>query len=175
MTATIPINVVHLLPVLDAKLIQLLRSLTPEDWQAQTIAKRWKVKDVVAHLLDGNMRVLSIFRDQYFGEQPQSNSYTGLVDFLNRLNADWVQAMKRISPELLILLHESTGRIFCDYLASLDPFGKSVFVVDWAGEKESKNWMEIARQYTEKWLHQQQIREAINKPGLMSRELFIPS
>jgi hypothetical protein len=51
-----PLDSVHLLPIMDDMLFSLLRSLTPEEWQAQTIAKKWKVKDVVAHLLDGNIR-----------------------------------------------------------------------------------------------------------------------
>jgi hypothetical protein len=170
----IPIDVVHLLPVLDAKLLDLLKSLTPEEWHKQTIAKLWTVKDVAAHLLDGNIRTLSILRDGYFGEQPNINSYQDLVDFLNRLNADWVSAMKRVSPQMLIFLLELTGPPFCNYLMSLNPFEKSVLAVDWAGETESKNWMEIAREYTEKWLHQQQIRDAVNKPALMTRELYYP-
>jgi Mycothiol maleylpyruvate isomerase N-terminal domain len=169
-----PIEVVHLLPVLDSKLIELLKSLNQEEWQKQTIAKLWTVKDVAAHLLDTNIRVLSILRDGYFGEQANISSHQDLVDFLNRLNADWVQSMKRVSSGMLIFLHEATGQPFCDYLKTLDPFGKSVLAVDWAGEHESKNWMEIAREYTEKWLHQQQIREAVDKPGLMTRDLFYP-
>lgn len=170
----IPIDVVHLLPALDKKLMDLLKSLTPEEWQKPTIAKLWTVKDVAAHLLDGTIRTLSIFRDNYYGEQPTIHSYQDLVDFLNQLNADWVKAMKRLSPSLLICLHELTGPLFCDYFKSVDPFGPSKFAVDWAGETESKNWMEIARQYTEKWLHQQQIRDAVNKPGLMTLEFFYP-
>lgn len=170
----IPIDVVDLLPLLDNKLITLLKSLTPGEWQMQTIAKRWKVKDVAAHLLDSNIRILSIFRDDYYGEQPNINSHQDLVDFLNGLNADWVKAMKRTSPQMLILLHETTGPLFCGYFKSLNPFEKSVFAVDWAGETESKNWMEIAREYTEKWLHQQQIRDAVNQPGLLTRELYFP-
>jgi hypothetical protein len=173
-SATAPIEVVHLLPALDKKLIELLKLLSPEEWQQQTIAKLWKVKDVAAHLLDGNIRILSMLRDNYFGEKADIKSYQDLVDFLNRLNADWVKAMKRVSPTMLILLHESTGKLYCDYYASLDPFDKSGFAVDWAGESESKNWMHIAREYTEKWLHQQQIRDAVNKPGLMTREFYYP-
>ncbi|WP_324671847.1 maleylpyruvate isomerase N-terminal domain-containing protein [Hymenobacter sp. GOD-10R] len=170
-----PINVVPLLPQLDEKLMALLKSLTPEDWQRQTIAKLWKVKDVVAHLLDGNLRVLSMLRDHYTGEAPPPiHSYQDLVDFLNGLNADWVKAMKRVSPGLLILLHEATGQPFCDYYASLDPFALSPFSVAWTGESESQNWMHIAREYTEKWLHQQQIRDAVQQPGLMTREFFYP-
>jgi uncharacterized protein (TIGR03083 family) len=170
----IPIDVVHLLPVLDAKLIELLKSLGPADWNRQTIAKQWRVKDVAAHLLDGNIRLLSIFRDDFFGENTSATSARELVNFLNGLNADWVKAMKRVSVEMLIFLLEATGPLFCNYLKSLDPLEKSVFPVNWAGETESSNRMEIAREYTEKWLHQQQIRDAVNKPGLMTKELFYP-
>ncbi|MES2417072.1 MAG: maleylpyruvate isomerase family mycothiol-dependent enzyme [Bacteroidota bacterium] len=171
---TIPIDVVSLLPVLDDNLLNLLRSLSPNDWQKQTVAKLWKVKDVVAHLLDGNIRVLSMLRDSYSGESVQAHSYQDLLDYLNTLNADWVKAMKRVSPAVLLLLHEATGKSYCDYYASLDPFGKAGFAVNWAGENESKNWMHIAREYTEKWLHQQQIRDAVGLPGLMTKALFYP-
>jgi Mycothiol maleylpyruvate isomerase N-terminal domain len=169
-----PIDVVDLLPVLDKKLLELLKSLTPDEWNQQTIAKLWTVKDVVAHLVDGNIRLLSILRDNYFGEIQTINSNQDLIDFLNGLNADWVKAMKRVSPQMLIFLHEITGQPFCNYLKTLKPFDKSPISVDWVGETESKNWMEIAREYTEKWLHQQQIRDAVNKPALMNRELFFP-
>ncbi|MBB5394655.1 maleylpyruvate isomerase N-terminal domain-containing protein [Mucilaginibacter sp. AK015] len=170
----VPIDVVNLLPVLDKKLIELLVSLTPEEWEKQTIAKLWVVKDVVAHLLDTNIRILSILRDGFYGEQPVIKSRQDLLDFLNGLNADWVKAMKRVSPQMLIVLHKITGPLFCDYFKSVDPWGRSAFAVEWAGETESRNWMEIAREYTEKWLHQQQIRDAVNKPGLMTPELYYP-
>lgn len=174
MTENPPIDVVDLLRELNNKLLELLRSLDADEWQIQTVAKEWKVKDVVAHLLDGNIRVLSMLRDNYFGEKTNTGTYQELVDFLNRLNAEWVTAMKRVSPQMLVFLHEVTGGPFCDYFKSIDPFGKAAFPVDWAGESESKNWMEIAREYSEKWLHQQQIRDAVGKPGLMTRELFFP-
>lgn len=170
----LPIDVIDLLPVLDKKLLELLKTLTPIEWNKQTIAKLWTVKDVTAHLLDGNIRMLSILRDNYFGEAPTNNTNQGLIDFLNNLNADWVKAMKRTSPKMLIFLHEMTGQPFCNYLKSLHPFDPSIMPVAWAGEKESKNWMEIARQYTEKWLHQQQIRDAVNQPALMTPELYYP-
>jgi len=82
--------------------------------------------------------------------------------------------MKRVSPEVLIMLHEATGPLFCEHYASLDLMDTAIYAVDWAGESESRNWMHIAREYTEKFLHQQQIRDAVNKPGLMTRELFCP-
>ncbi|MBC7885775.1 MAG: maleylpyruvate isomerase N-terminal domain-containing protein [Saprospiraceae bacterium] len=169
-----PIDVVDLLPVLDRKLIDLMKSLTPEEWKKQTIAKLWTVKDVVAHLLDGNIRVLSMLRDHYYGEQTNATTYPDLVDYLNGLNADWVKAMKRVSPTMLIYLHEMTGPSYCSYYKSLQPFDTSPFAVNWAGETQSTNRMHIAREYTEKWLHQQQIRDAIGNTDLMTKEFFYP-
>ncbi|PSR53288.1 hypothetical protein AHMF7605_06955 [Adhaeribacter arboris] len=165
----------HLFADLDYKLIQLLKSLRPEDWDKPTVAKLWRVKDVAAHLLDGNIRVLSTQRDRYFGEQPPAiSSNQDLVNWLNQLNADWVKASKRISPHVLILLHELTGPLVTAYYQSLDLQEKAVFSVAWAGEQESLNELHLAREYTEKWLHQQQIRDAVNQPGILTRHFFYP-
>ena len=168
------IDLVHKLPALDEKLISLLESLTAEDWNKQTVAKLWKVKDVAAHLLDGNIRLVSGLRDHHEAENPTINSYQDLVDYLNRLNAEWVLAMKRVSPEMLTYLLKLTGKPYYEFYATLDPMGISKYPVSWAGENESKNWMHIAREYTEKFLHQQQIRDAVGKPGIMTKEYFHP-
>ena len=47
-----PILCAHLLRKVDLPLIDLLQSLSSEEWNLQTIAPRWKVRDVAAHLLD---------------------------------------------------------------------------------------------------------------------------
>jgi uncharacterized protein (TIGR03083 family) len=171
----IPIKTLHLFSTLDQKLIQLLSSLRKEDWDKPTLAKLWSVKDIAAHLLDGNLRTMSMLRDKYYGEKPENaDTYQGMVSFLNRLNADWVKAYKRISPKVIIDLLESSGKEYIHYLQQLDPMAKAEWAVDWAGEKESKNWFHIAREYTEKWHHQKQIREAVGVDGLMERELYFP-
>lgn len=175
MTQNEPIQVTHLFRPLDEKLIQLLESLKEEDWLKQTAAKNWNVKDVVSHLLDGNIRVLSIQKDKYFGEvPPEISSYTGLVNWLNELNADWTKATKRISPNTLLLLHRTTGNLVSQYYESLNLQEKAIFPVAWVGESESYNWMHLAREYTEKWHHQQQIRDAVGKEGIMTRAFFYP-
>jgi uncharacterized protein (TIGR03083 family) len=175
MTHSIPIPTVHLFPVIDEKLIELLRSLSPEEWDLATLAKEWTVKDIAAHLLDGNIRTLSLARDklQLSPVQP-IHTYQELVDYLNQLNAVWVNAAKRISPGVLIELLEITGKQYSAYLRSIDPFSDAIFPVAWAGEPVSKNWFHIAREYTEKFHHQLQIRDAVNRPGLIIRELFYP-
>jgi hypothetical protein len=38
--------------------------------------------------------------------------------------------------------------------------------VAWAGQDRSPNWLDIGREYTELWHHQQQIREALGRPLL---------
>lgn len=169
------IHTKHLLPVLDVKLIELLRSLTAEEWNKPTIAKLWTVKDIAAHLLDGNIRTLSLDRDHHQLLPDRAiNQYSDLVDYLNELNAVWVKASKRLSPQLLTDLLELTGKQYSQYWQEADLFADALFSVAWAGEQTSKNWFHIAREYTEKFIHQQQIREAVNKPGIITKELFYP-
>ncbi|GAA0879854.1 maleylpyruvate isomerase family mycothiol-dependent enzyme [Algoriphagus jejuensis] len=175
MDRIIPIETIDLILALDLKLIELLRSLTEEEWNAQTVAKLWTVKDVAAHLLDGNLRSLSTSRDHFFGEKPERmDSYQDLVDFLNSLNHSWVKAMKRVSPQILTTMLEASGKDYFEHLQTLDPWEDALYPVAWAGQDRSPNWFHIAREYTEKFLHQQQIREAVAKPGIMTREFFHP-
>ncbi|HEX8764807.1 MAG TPA: hypothetical protein VF740_06575, partial [Candidatus Acidoferrum sp.] len=35
-------------------------------------------------------------------------------------------------------------------------------------------WFDTAREYTERWHHQQQIRLAVERPGILTRELYYP-
>jgi uncharacterized protein (TIGR03083 family) len=169
------IETLPLFPLLDEKLIELLRSLSKDDWNKPTLAKLWTVKDIASHLLDGNFRTISILRDGYNGMSPGViNSYQDIVSFLNNLNADWVTATKRLSPRVITDLLEETGKEYHECLSKLSPHEKAMFSVAWAGEEESQNWFHIAREFTEKWHHQQQIREAVNKQGIMNSEFFLP-
>ncbi|MDT8069947.1 MAG: maleylpyruvate isomerase family mycothiol-dependent enzyme [Terriglobia bacterium] len=168
-----PIYVADLFPVLDTKLIELLRVLTPEQWNRRA-TPNWTVHQVAAHLLDGNLRRLSMARDKYFGESFSGSSEQDFVRFLLGLNADWVRAFRRISPPVLIELLAAANREVAQYFQSLDPHGPAAFPVSWAGESQSENWFDIAREYTEKWHHQQQIREAAGQDGIMARELYHP-
>jgi hypothetical protein len=171
----ISIETLHLFPILDKMLIELLMSLTEEEWNTQTVAKLWKVKDVSAHLLDGNLRALSTSRDGYFGERAENiHSHEDLISFLNNLNMTWTEATKRLSPRVLTNLLKTTGVEYVAHLNTLNPFENAVFPVAWAGQEISKNWFHIAREYTEKFLHQQQIRDAVGKQKIMTRELFYP-
>ena len=167
-----PLLTAHLFPTLDARLIDLLRSLAPDDWERQTVAPRWKVKDVAAHLLDTQLRTLSFGRDGYtLSPPPAIASDRDLVSFIDRLNAEGVTVYRRLSPPVLIAWMEQTSRDAASYYASLDPFAPARFGVSWAGESVSANWFDLAREFTERWHHQQQIRLALGEPANPAQDL----
>lgn len=165
-----------LFPVLDTLLLQVLRSLSLADWQRPTLAPGWTVHAVALHLLDGSLRTLSMLRDGHFaGPGPASGAYADVVGYLNELNNSWVRAGQRLSPALVTSLLELTGPAYITFLATLDPAAPATFAVAWAGETESANHFHIAREYTEKWHHQQQIRQAVGQEGpLLQPALYEP-
>jgi len=162
-----PIETVHLIREVDEALIPLLRGLGPEDWRKVAVGD-WTVHDVAAHLLDGAVRRLSLDRDGHQPPPPEGDlsDYRELVGFLNDLNATWVKAAERLSPGVMTDLLEYVCPQMADYFDSLDPGAEASFPVSWAGETSSKVWMDVAREFTERWHHQQQIREAVGAPGL---------
>jgi hypothetical protein len=170
-----PIDTLPLFPVINKKLISFLKTLPLADWQKQTVARQWVVKDVVAHLLDGNFRRISLHRDGWSATPDKViNSYTDLVDYLNTLNADWVKATRRLSPPILIELLEKTNETVYQLFLQFDPFAEAVYPVSWAGENVSYNWFDIAREYTERWLHQQQIRDTVGDNEMLAKDLYHP-
>ena len=169
-----PIFTAHLFPKLEGMLIELLRSLTPQEWEKQTLAPKWKVKDVAAHLLDTQLRKLSTCRDGHSLQAPKITSNAELVAFINSLNAEGVKKYRQLNTENIISRMELASKESAEYHRSLDPFAPAIFSVSWAGEETSTNWFDIAREFTERWHHQQQIRIAVDRPGIMTRELYYP-
>ncbi len=66
-------------------------------------------------------------------------------------------------------LVEETYQLF----SSLDPYAIGE-PVSWAGPGPAPVWLDIAREYTERWVHQQHIRDAVGRPGLKDRLFFDP-
>ena len=171
-----PVDLVPLFPGLHTELMALLRGLAPDQWSKPTACALWSVKDIVAHLLDSCLRRLSFGRD---GLDPASarpiSGYEDLVAYLNELNAQWIAATRRLSPGVLMDLMDLAGPQLHRYFSSLDPQETARFGVAWAGEERSLNWFDIGREYTERWLHQQQIREAVGAMGLTGQEWLHPA
>jgi uncharacterized protein (TIGR03083 family) len=167
-----PVIVLDLFPeILDA-LLGLLASLSADDWQQPTVCPGWSVKDVALHLLGGELGNLSRRRDGFSSGISTSN-WEELVTAINDWNQGWVLAARRISPRLLIDLMALAGHQLCDYFRTLDPYALGSPVI-WAGAGPAPVWLDIAREYTERWHHQQQIRDAVSQPGLTQPRYMAP-
>ena len=83
-------------------------------------------------------------------------------------------AARRMSPRLLRELLALIGPDVEAYFSSLDleAIGGPV---SWAGPDSSPVWFDIAREFTERWHHQQQIRDATGQPPLTIRIFSRPS
>jgi uncharacterized protein (TIGR03083 family) len=170
-----PLLLVDRFAPLHAELIALLRGLGPDDWQRPTACALWSVRDITAHLLDDDLRRLSFHRD---GQPPPAGGtiegYSSLVAMINRMNAEWVAVARRMSPRVLVDLLEVTGPMVVELFRSIDPHAPAHWAVAWAGEEASAHWFDVGRDYTERWLHQQQIRDAVGAPPLTGREWLHP-
>jgi uncharacterized protein (TIGR03083 family) len=172
-----PVQVVELFPEERAALIELLLSLDSDEWWRRSIGD-WTIHDVALHLWGGDVNILSGGRDHYNGPpgvQPASDLsiWKNLVGFINNRNADWVSATRRISPPLLIELLVDSGRQLNRYWPSLD-LSAAGPTVNWVGNGPMPMWVHVAREFTERWTHQQHIRDAIGKPGMTGRRYLHP-
>ena len=166
MRALGPILTAHLFAPLNDELVVLLRGLSAEEWSAPTAAGSWTVKDVAAHLLDTSMRRVAALRDEWHPPLPPGAFSDGVGPFVDRLNRDWIGVATRLSPRMLIEMHELYGPALAAAMGAIDPFAKAPLAVSWAGEEESPGWFDVARELTEKWHHQQQIRDATGRSPL---------
>lgn len=168
-----PILVSHLFAPLLEGLLALLSDLSAEEWKKPTVCEGWTVKDVALHLLGVEIGNLSRKRDGFSPSSPPIDSARELVALVNDLNAAWVQISRRISPRLLCDLLGFTGRQVCEYFQSLDPYQVGN-PVSWAGPDPAPVWLDMAREYTERWHHQQHIRDAVDQPGLKEPRYLRP-
>ncbi|HXV94570.1 MAG TPA: maleylpyruvate isomerase family mycothiol-dependent enzyme, partial [Pseudonocardia sp.] len=144
-------------------LLALLRELGPADWERPTAAAPWTVRDLVSHMLGDDLNRLSRTRDAHSGEGPRPGE--DLPAFIHRINDEWVGATRRTSPAVLTSLLEATSPQILAMWRSLDldALGEPV---TWAGPDPAPVWLDCARDFTEYWGHQQQIRDATGRAGL---------
>lgn len=163
-----PIDTRHLFASERDELLSLLGSLASEQWQLPTVCDGWSVHDVALHLLWGDISNLSRRRDGYFGRAQDSpgdlTSLESVIALVNTLNDNWLRGARRMSPQLVQSLLRSTGREWVEWVTTVDieALGDPV---GWAGPEPAPVWLDIAREFTERWVHQQHIRDAVGIPG----------
>ena len=141
-------------------LVALLEGLDGPRWHAATACPGWSVKDIAAHVVGDDVGRLARTRDGFAGTGPHDEE--DLPQFLDRINDEWVVAARRMSPELLISCLRWTGPQVADMWRVL-PFDQLGEPVSWAGPAPAPVWMDAARDFTEYWVHHQQIREAVGE------------
>ncbi len=78
------------------EVVALLRGLDKPDWSRPTVAKQWVVKDVVAHLLDTDLRRLSSMRDGYM---PASRSGNIVAWAGEERSANWMDVGRKYTEK----------------------------------------------------------------------------
>jgi hypothetical protein len=144
------------------RLLSLLTSLSDAQWTAPTAAPDWSVKDIALHLLDVDLSWVSRDRDHdHSGTIPESPDHEEFACGLARRNQRWVDGTAILSARLITDLLRWSGEQLDVYLDTVDLAGSSS--VYWAGEVPL--WFDLAREFTERWVHYQQIREAARPAG----------
>jgi uncharacterized protein (TIGR03083 family) len=168
LTAPAPVDTRFLFRPISTELVTLLRGLTPADWDRPTVAGKWTVRDILAHLVDLTCRRLSFHRDGMTPPPPPRPiaSERDFVEFINWLNAEWIGASKRFSPRVLTDMFEQASTGLADWFEALPLEAPALFGVSWAGEQTSEGWFDVGREFTELWHHQQQIRMAVGAPAV---------
>ncbi len=168
-----PILVVDLFPEVLEALLDLLGGLSPAEWEMPTICAPWTVKEVALHLLGADVGILSRGRDGYRLPGPELSGWADLVTFVDALNERWMAGARRMSPRLIRDFLGFTGPQVSEYFSALDPYAIGG-PVSWAGAAPAPTWFDLAREYTERWHHQQHIRDAVGKPGSTEPRYFAP-
>jgi uncharacterized protein (TIGR03083 family) len=155
-----------------ADLVTLLASLPDAEWAAPTEAGHWSVQDVALHLLDGDLGQLSRGRDGHLaGLLDTGGDYREFVAALDAKNQQWVEVARGLSPRVVTGLLRWSGAQVGSYYNTVDLHGTAI--VSWAGDGPVPRWLDLAREMTERWVHQQHIRDAVGQPGTHDR--FLPA
>ncbi|MFD0539181.1 maleylpyruvate isomerase family mycothiol-dependent enzyme [Actinomadura luteofluorescens] len=154
-------------------MIDLISALSPAEWAMPTVCPGWDVHDVVGHVLNDYMRRLSGSRDGYGGAIFADDET--LPAYLARTNEEFVRASRQLSPQLMIELLDHLGPRLDALWASRDLQSAADLNVFWAAtDIDSPAWLDIGREYTEFWVHQQQVRDAVSMPGATEPDLMAP-
>ena len=149
------------------RLLSLLASLSDEQWAAPTAAPSWSVKDIALHLLDVDLSWVARDRDHdRSGMIAMPADHEGFVRALDGRNQRWVDGARTLSPRLVTDLLRWSGEQLDAYLGTVDLAAPSS--VYWAGAVPL--WFDLAREFTERWVHYRQVLEAALPGGPDARQ-----
>ncbi|SFK72924.1 TIGR03083 family protein [Streptosporangium canum] len=116
------------------------------------------MRDLAAHVLGDFYGRLARDRDGH-RDGPGFAPGESLEAFIHRINQEWVEAHRRVSPAALSDTLDVVGGQVVRFFEATDPNSLSLGV-SWAGIDPAPMWLDSARDFTEFWTHRQQIRHA---------------
>lgn len=141
-------------------LLAFVGSLTDNEWFSPTQVPGWTVKDLALHVLDDDLGWLSRGRDLDPSGRLDVEA-SGFVEALNQKNQRWVTAANQLSRPVVLGLLKWAGREMDAYYQSQSLTSDGH--VAWASDDRVPNWFDLAQDLTERWVHQMQMREAVDK------------
>lgn len=145
------------------RLIEFVEGLSPGEWLAPTAAPSWTVKDLALHVLDDDLTWLSHRRDHDESGLVDMSASEVFVDLLAAKNQRWVHGAQALSRRLVSDLLVWTGQQVADYHAAQSMHSQGW--VSWASDEPVPYWFNLAQEFTERWVHQQQMRDAVGRMG----------
>ena len=172
-----PVDTAPLLVPIHRELVALLRGLTRGQWLRPTTAGSWRVRDVAAHLLDGQLRRLSFHRDRAAArrrargprirQRARGSSTT--------LNARWVARQPAAQPARAHRPARDRGRAGRRVPGRAAAARDGLLAGGLGGRGRARRtgwtWAATTPKY---WHHQQQIRDAVGAPPLFARRWLAP-
>ena len=147
------------------RLLELLRDLSPAEWNLPTPCPAWDVAGLGRHLVGDDLHLIASHRDGHVGSRPPegADEHT-FIAWLDELQEGWVAAAARLSPRLVVELLAWCGPQVADVMRSGDPDAVTARV-SWAGDDLVPVWLDRARELSEYWIHRQQLLEALGRPA----------
>jgi hypothetical protein len=125
-------------------------------------------------LLGGDLSLMAGQRDDHHGTRaPPGLSGQEFISWLDELQVEWVHAARRLSPRLVMELLDWAGPQVVEMVSAQDPSALTANV-SWASVVPVPAWLDQARELSERWIHRQQVLEAVGAPSDLRDDLAGP-
>lgn len=146
-----------------SRLLELLQSIAPDDWDRPTPCPGWSVLGLATHILGGDLGLLARMRDGHHGTPaPDGIDETAFIAWLDDLQMGWVTAARRLSPRVVVEMLAWSGPQVSEMISQQDPTER-LAAVSWASVEPVPRWLDQSRELSEWWIHRQQLREALDE------------
>ncbi|MCP3855892.1 MAG: maleylpyruvate isomerase family mycothiol-dependent enzyme [Actinomycetia bacterium] len=169
-----PFDYAALFEVERGRLVELLQGLSAGDWERPSPCPGWSVLGLAVHLLGGDLSFISWHRDGHYGTPPPAGlDEVEFINWIDELQIEWVHSARRLSPPVVVALLHWTATQIVETIAAQDPSAAAASV-SWASSTPVPVWLDQARELSERWIHRQQLLQAVGEPSDLRSDLAVP-